>query len=150
MFRNLVRQNHKKLPQVIAQYGCNFRCLQAIAEMEAERLLSADEIIRLYEEASASGILGAQCFVNDNDAVIRQTADYLRIKTPVPRYYGEMQPDMLPAGGDFYVRFCWQTTGSYLHYTLGTVYGEIFDPFNALNADYRLIKTKLRTVRLFA
>jgi hypothetical protein len=105
--RNLLLQTDPLLTPVIRRWGCNLRCLQAIAEIEAGRALTAAEIGGLYEEGLSQKAIGPNCYINDNNAVIAAAARLLGLKK---------WPQAAQSGG-IYLRLCHQTDyGS--HFTL--------------------------------
>jgi hypothetical protein len=118
---------------VIKRWGCNLRCLQAICEFEAGHSLTEVEIISLYGSALAKGFIGSNCYVNNNDAILTETAMLLKMET-VPK---------VTEGKGRYLRVCYKTPYGF-HYVL------LHPDFGIYNPDPSLRILNIEGVRYYA
>jgi hypothetical protein len=122
---------------VIKRWGCNLRCLQAVCELEAGRSLTESEIISLYGSGVAKGSIGTNCYINDNDAILAETALLLGLKTV---------PKVKQGGGD-YLRVCYKTPYGVPH---GFHYVLLSPRFGLYNPDPSLQILSIEGVRYYA
>jgi hypothetical protein len=130
----LVLQTHPQLSPVIRRWGCNLRCLQAIAELEADRVLAPCEIEELYTLSTAAGLIGPNCYVNDNNAVIRETAKYLGLAR---------WPQVVSNKAARYLRIGYRVSAG-THFVLIDTTGSLYNP------DPSLVPTAIEGVRYYA
>ena len=124
----LLGQNDPALAGIpsMAELGCNFRSIQAVAEVDTDQALTAEQIINSVETLQASGALSEDMTVNNPDAVINDAFDRLGqpdTTATVGWGGGDSDPD---------ATIIWGTTpNDNSHAQLGDSEGnEIWDPYN--------------------
>ncbi|NIZ19084.1 DUF261 family protein [Entomospira culicis] len=66
----LIKQTHPALGAVIHRWGCVFMALLAMVQWLARRVFTPQEVLEIYHACVARNIIGNNCYVHDNNAVI--------------------------------------------------------------------------------
>ncbi|MGL4524536.1 MAG: hypothetical protein ACRCVN_03315 [Spirochaetia bacterium] len=143
----MISQNHPENKKEIQLYGCNFRCLQAIAELSCDKFLTSFEINALHTKNSQnSKVIGKNCWCGPN---LHQITDAVFAHFGHPytcRQVGGVDAKGEVWGrqeGDFVVLH-WNTNFPSGHFTLADKDGkEIWDP-HSLEYGKDLGKTSIR------
>src|SRR6478609_6322932 len=61
----MILQTDPALPEEINDFGCYFCSCLFEAEKRTGKSFDADEVLSVFRAAKQTGILGAECFVND-------------------------------------------------------------------------------------
>lgn len=150
----MLKQNDKRLHAQIRASGCNFRSLQAMAELVAGKNLTADQINKSYDDLTKNPqILAKDCTCGPQLHQI-----ILRAMTDLGHSGQAAQVGSVIAGNKSYWgghkdhNFCiihWNTKYPTGHFTLADQDGqEIFDPHDAaVGGD--LGKTTIRKILLY-
>lgn len=141
----MIKQNDPNLRKEIQAYGCNFLAHLAIARTN----YSAAQVESLYQQALAANIIDANCTVKQPQELLALAGSNLR------------QIGGLHLGGESWglsednsrVRFRvarWKQRNSrHQHFTLFNTMGEIYDPYDATLATYKLEKEQLLGYQLY-
>lgn len=152
---DLVHQNHPDITIfAIRAYGCAMRCAQAIAEIEAKRALTANEIMMLYHDGIGKNLIGKnKCWVRNNPGVINQTAKYLGYTDKLFCNLNDKKTEKQLASLGFeahYIRYKHKTNTEFPHFTLKNIQtGVEFDPYDYTQGNLEL-KGKFDAVRAIA
>lgn len=130
---NLVKQNMPGLPEQVREFGCKFRCLQAIAEFTIGRTLSPYDIMNIYHvfvKKNDHTIMNSNCYMGENEHFVIDNAFYRLTLTE--KYKGKMVGSSTGWGvqkGDFIIKDFKTKFGK--HFVLFDKFGrEIFDPWD--------------------
>ncbi len=142
----LLKQTDKKLKRKINQFGCYFMSMLAIAQIEEEKVFSAEEINQLYDEAVEKNYMTAKCYVRKPDEIAqlafkkfgnnKRTYQVGRIDAEgEKRFWGWVENN--PKYKEYkYLIIRWEMDNDDYpeHFTLGLINeGEIYDPYPDLN-----------------
>lgn len=136
----MLPQTDVRLWPEIQEYGCLFRCLTGIAELEAGRGLSADRLRTIWNTAVSTGALRARpgksgLYVEDPNAIVRMAHGHLHLHGTAPAQRGSIaltNGAAAEAWGSPKGRWTilkGQTANRNSHFRLGNADGkEIWDP----------------------
>lgn len=71
---NYEPQTNKELNENIQRYGCYLRCLQTIAEMEANEKATTNQINMMYYKYIIEGQIKENCYVQKPEEIINKMA----------------------------------------------------------------------------
>ncbi|NIZ41551.1 DUF261 family protein (plasmid) [Entomospira entomophila] len=136
----MIKQNDSRLNAKIRAYGCNFLAHLAIARSD----WLAEEVERVYQLALQEGMIDANC-------TVRKPQDLLAlVGTPLRQLGGIVIENGESWGAkenDSKIRYRiarWrQRNSQHQHFTLWNHNGEIYDPYDADSASYKLEKLQL-------
>lgn len=135
----MFKQQNKFFPYDIQHYGCYFFCLLRMAELEAGKEFSSDQIICIYNESHRRGYIVEKCSCVKPDNVCRIALDILDSKKKIyqvgainedgrPTFWG--WANKVPYNNPEYIALKYKTGGEIgHHYVLANAMQEIiFDP----------------------
>lgn len=150
----MIKQNDKRLHEQIRATGCNFRSLQAMAEVISGKILTAQQINKAYDDLTQNPkVLAKDCTCGPQLAqIILRAMHDLDYKGSAAQVGSIIDGNKGYWGGYSDHNFCvihWNTKYPTGHFTLADKDGqEIFDPYDAtLSGD--LGKSSIRKILLY-
>jgi hypothetical protein len=140
----MIKQNDLQLNRAIQSYGCNFMCHIMLANGLSH--FSAAEVLDLYKNAVAKKLINDNCRVDGVNALIElatpDDAPILRQIGGINLATGETWGVSSSHAKVQYAIARWSTHlgGNNYHFSLHNRNGEIYDPYDAATASYRLEK----------
>jgi hypothetical protein len=130
--RSPILQTDSRLPEQINRAGCLFRSLVHLAEIEAKRLLTADDIKDIYLFLVKENHMKANCWVLNHESVIA-AAQYHLGEPQRARYVYRDEADGSdfgnPTDGDYHIRHVRTMTGTGHFYVCDYSGVRVFDPY---------------------
>ena len=119
----------------VYKYGCNFRSLQAMAEIKSRRTLSENEIIDLYTIATNRDYIDSDCYVNKPEEITNSVFKLYKSKYRVWNCGKVKNGEAVnwkghPVKFDYSIIKLYQPDMENKHFVLGdTDYNLVFDPY---------------------
>ncbi len=137
----MIKQNDRALNAKIQTYGCCFLSHLAVVN----RAWTAIEVETVYALACAQGIIDANCTVKKPNDLLKMAS--LHKKSDIYRQLGGRLFTSKDAWGLTrghtsveFVIVKWRTASEHFHFSLHSPKGELYDPFDPLEATYSLHK----------
>lgn len=146
----MIKQNDTRLRKEIQAYGCNLLAHLAMVRMD----WLPEEVELIYQQALKRGIIDANCTLAKPQELLALAGAKLRqIGSTVLRPDGTVAERWEASEDDERVMYSvvmYSQRGSrHKHFTLHNRNGEIYDPYDARHANYRLRKQTAQRVMTY-